>query len=219
MAYEGTNAVMPVAPVYGNNNSFGDSWAWIIILLLAFGGGFNNNNNNNNMWPWLNNADQMAAGFANQSLNSTLGNIATGTTGGFADIQTALCGGFAGVNATVNNGFAQAEIAENGRQTANMQQMFGIQSALQQCCCDNRAATADLKYTIANEAAASRANATANTQLILDKLCQQEIDAKNDRIAELERQLSFANLTASQTAQTASIIDALRTTTTAAAGA
>lgn len=53
---------------------------------------------------------------------------------------------------------------------------------------------------------------TANTQAILDKLCQLELDgvkaqveAKNDRISELQSQLNMAALRESQTAQNAFI--------------
>lgn len=53
---------------------------------------------------------------------------------------------------------------------------------------------------------------TANTQAILDKLCQLEldgvkaqVDAKNDRIVELTNQLNMATLRESQTAQNAFI--------------
>ena len=142
-------------------------------------------------------------------------------------IQNSLCSGFAGVTAAVNNGFADAEIANNARQMANMQQAFNAQTAqaqgfnslssqLAQCCCDNRLATNDLKYTISTENCADRAaisdgirdlltNQTANTQRILDQLCQDKIDAKNEKIADLERQLSMATLRESQTAQNAFI--------------
>ena len=37
-------------------------------------------------------------------------------------------------------------------------------------------------------------------------MCQDKIDAKNERIADLERQLTMANLAASQGAQTAAIL-------------
>lgn len=146
---------------------------------------------------------------------------------GFNSIGTQLCNGFAGVNANVSNGFAQAEIANNGRQMANMNQAFAAQTAMSQgfnqlgsqfadCCCENRLATADLKYTIATENCADRYEAAQNTrsiietanrnnQLILDKLCQLELDAKNDKIADLERQLTAANLRASEIAQTAQL--------------
>lgn len=146
---------------------------------------------------------------------------------GFNATQLALCNGFAGVNQGVAGGFAQAEIAANGRQMANMNQAFAAQTAMAQgfnqlgtqfadCCCENRLATADLKYTIATENCADRYEAAQNTrdiidnvnrnnQTILDKLCQLELDAKNDKISDLERQLTMANLSASQIAQTAQI--------------
>ena len=193
------NTTMPVAPM-GGNGFGGDSWAWIIILLLAFGGMGNGfGGNGNNLYPWLNNSDQMAAGFANQTNTMFLNNLSNSITSGFGDIQTALCGGFAGVNATVNNGFSQAEIGANGRQMANMQQLFGITTAI-----------ADLKSTLMAEACETRTTSTANTQRILDALSQQTIAAKDDRINDLERQLGNATLAASQTAQTAAIIDAIR---------
>lgn len=97
--------------------------------------------------------------------------------------QQAIMGGINGVQNAVNgivpaiqNGFAQAEIAANSRQMADMNQNFALQSSLQQCCCENRAATADLKYTMATEAANTRANCDANNQKIMDKLCQLELD-------------------------------------------
>jgi hypothetical protein len=103
--------------------------------------------------------------------------------------------------------------------------MNTIAMNLQNCCCENRANIADLKYTVATENCADRTAAYQNTrdiidnqnrngQAILDKLCQLEldgvkaqVDAKNDRIAELTTQLNMANLNASQVAQTAQIID------------
>ena len=131
-------------------------------------------------------------------------------------MQNSLCSGFAGVNAGIANGFAQAEIAQNARQMANMQQMFGLQSQFADCCCENRLASADLKYTIATENCADRTalnegvrdiltNQNAGIQRILDQMCNDKIDAKNEKIADLERQLTMANLAASQGNQTATI--------------
>lgn len=214
----GGSMVMPVSPMYGNSgNGFGGDWAWIVILLLLFGaGGWGNGNGGfggGGLYPWMNQADITTSGFQNQMLQSTLAGIQSGVTSGFGDVQTALCNGFAGVS----NGFAQAEISENARQMANMNQMFSLQSALQNCCCENRAGLADVKYTIATEACADRAAVsdalrdviaanTASTQRILDQMCSDKIDAKNERIAELERQLTMANLAASQGAQTSRIL-------------
>ena len=98
-----------------------------------------------------------------------------------------------------------------------MQNAFALQSQLASCCCENRLATADLRYTVATENCADRyeaaqntrdiiENANRNNQAILDKLCALELDAKNDKIADLERQLTMANLAASQTAQTSRLL-------------
>ena len=216
----GNSMVMPVAPAYANGGGFGNFGGdgWWILLLLLFAGGWGNGFGGG-MWgmdgiyPWMNQANLTSNGFQNQLLNDNITSIRDGVHG----ISTQLCNGFAGVNQNVSNGFAQAEISNNARQMADMQQMFGIQSALQNCCCENRAGIADLKYTVATENCADRqalsdgvrdiiANNTAQTQAILDKLCQQELDAKNETIANLRTQLNMQNLAASQTAQTAQIL-------------
>ena len=148
---------------------------------------------------------------------------------GFANVQQSLCSGFAGVNATVNG--AQNAIAQQlygntiadlersfANQTAITQGMNGIQSQLAQCCCDNRLATNDLKYVIAQENCLDRqaisdgirdllTAQTAGFQGIKDLLYQDRLDEKQDRIASLERQLTAAQLNASQIAQTAQIVD------------
>ena len=208
MALADENMVMPVAPVNGNGMD-GNGW-WIVLLLLLFAGGGFGANGSNNLYPWLNQADITTNGFQNAGINSAISSLQNNVTSGFGDIQNALCAGFAGVT----NGFSQAEIAENARQMATMNQINGIQSQLAQCCCDNRLATVQTQNIVQSEGAATRLAIQNQTQQILDKLCQQEIEAKNDRIAELERQLNFANLNASQTAQTQYIIDALKTTST-----
>ncbi len=230
--------VMPVSPMYGGYGNggfgnFGGDWGWIILLLLIAGGGWGNGFGGFGMggfaadgaalYPWMNQAEITTQGFQ----NAQLGNQLTAVQADLGDIQTQLCNGFAGVNATVNSGFANAEIANNSRQIANMQQAFNAQTAVtsaitdlarQQadCCCENRLATCQTQNIVQNEGNATRfadanntrdliTNQTANTQAILDKLCQLELDAKNDKISDLERQLTMANLQASQTAQNAFI--------------
>lgn len=151
-----------IAAVTGNtNNGWGnDGSFWLLILFLfAFSGNWGNNgwggNGNNSGTPYV--VSDVQRGFDQSAVMNGITGISNAVTSGFGDVQTALCGGFAGVNANISNGFAQAEIGDNARQMANMQQMFGIQSALQQCCCDNRASIADLKYTVATENCADRA--------------------------------------------------------------
>ena len=244
MMEEKNGFYMPVAPAYAGggygNNGFGGDWAWIILLLLlaggngwgnGFGGGFGGNYD----FPWILNGQQgintnTNNGFQNAMINDGI----TSVRDNLADISTQLCGGFAGVTAAVNgaqNAVAQqlytGQIADLERsfaaQTAQTAGMNNIAMNLQNCCCENRAATADLKYTVATENCADRTAAAQNTrdiidsqtrgtQAILDKLCQLELDgvkaqveAKNDRISELQTQLNMASLRESQTAQNAFI--------------
>ena len=229
----GNGFFMPVTPAYGSGgngsgNGFNvDSWAWIILLLLlgwgnngGFGGNGGGMNGGSGLYPWMNQANLTSEGFQNQLMNDNVTSIRDGVSA----LSTQLCGCCSDMQMALANGFAGVEQGANARQIANMQQAFAAQMAtsqgfnqlgsqLSQCCCDNRLATNDLKYTIATEASASRAAGTANTQAILDKLCQLELDnykaqleAKNDTIAQLRSDVLYARGQASQDVQTARIL-------------
>ena len=232
---EGTGMVMPVAPAYANGNSgfgFGGDWAWILLLLVLFGGnwgnGFGGGYGMDGLYPWMNNSQNINGGFRDQMLNSSISGLQNSVTSGFGDVQNALCSGFAGTTAAITG--AQNAIASQmyanqladlersfAAQTATTQGMTALQSQFSQCCCDNRAGLESVKYAIATENCADRtavsdalrdvlsANA-ASTQKILDQLCQDKIDAKNDEIAQLRSQITALNLAASQGAQTAAIL-------------
>ena len=131
--------------------------------------------------------------------------------------QSAIMNGINGINSGLNGAQAMIMAQLNANQNASTSALSDLAMSMQNCCCENRAAVADLKYTIATENCADRAaisdglrdviaNQSSNTQRILDQLCQDKIDAKNERIADLERQLTMANLAASQGAQTAQIL-------------
>ena len=199
----------------------------------GFGGGFGGYGNGE--FPWLWNGQNginanIASGFQNAQLSDSITSVRDGISGlstqmcgSTGDIQMSLCNGFNSVNNSVNgvnnsisnaqNSIAQMmytnQIADLERsfaaQTANTQGLTSLQAQLAQCCCDNRAATQDVKFTIAQEECATRANSTANTQAILDKLCQLELDNYKRENDSLRTQLNFANLQASQTAQTAEL--------------
>lgn len=207
---DGNGMVMPVAPYGGYGNGFGnDSGSWWILLLFILLGGWGNGfgGYTGGGAGFVDNTVQR--GFDQSAVMSAINGVGNNVISGFGDTATSLCGGFAGVTAAINNGFSQAEISANARQMADMNQMFGIQSALQNCCCENRAAIADLKSTIASEACADRAAVTAGVQQVLDVICQDKIDSKNEKILELQNSLNMANLQASQVAQTAEIISRL----------
>ena len=218
---EGLSAA-DVAAVTGNGgfgNGFGGDGAWwlLVLFLFAFNGNWGNGWGNNGGGTGGYVVSDVQRGFDQNAVMSGLSGIQSSLTSGFVDTASTLCNGFAGVNGAIANGFAQAEIAANARQMADMNQNFALQSQFADCCCENRLASADLKYTIATENCADRTalnegirdiltNQNAGIQRILDTMCQDKIDSKNERIADLERQLTMANLAASQGAQTAQIL-------------
>ena len=210
---EGMGTTMLVQPSNGGGfggGLFGGDLSIIVLFFLfmmmggwgnGFGGGFDGG-----LYPWMNNSQNINDGFRDQMLGNQINGIQNSITSGFGDVQTALCGGFAGITNTMNQ-----------NTMADMERSFAVQSALQNCCCENRAATADLKYTIATEACADRsaisdalrtviAENTASTQKILDRMCQQEIDALKSQNIALQNQVNLQALAASQTAQTAQLI-------------
>lgn len=191
----------------------------------GFGGGYGGADVLPYMWNTQTQND-VNRGFDSLGLSNQLSGIQSAITNGFATSEVSDCGramdamqtAYTNQIASMNQRFADS--------TALTGQLNNLAMGLQNCCCENRASIADLKYTVASEACADRntvSNAlkdvlaanTASTQRILDQMCQDKIDAKNEKIADLERQLAMANLSASQTAQTAQLIaDNARQTTT-----
>lgn len=241
----GSDMVMPVAPMYGGGGSgfgggFGDNGWWIILLFILLGGwgGYGNRGGfgggsgfgGDGLYPWMNQSNQMNDGFRDQMLNNNITEIRSGVTG----LSSQLCNCCSDVQMALVNGFAGVEAGANARQMANMNQNFGLQTAMMQgfngvqsqfadCCCENRLGIADLKYTVATENCADRAASYQNTrdiidsqnrgtQAILDKLCALELDGVKGQLAQAQRdnvslqnQLNMAALRESQTAQNAFI--------------
>lgn len=220
------------------NSGFGDgSWIWLILILALFGG-FNGGYGNggfgggfNNEYAWLSNGQKEIMSNTNNGFDTLhLSNQIEGTRDAIHGISNQICNSTADVTSAITNGFYNSEIAANNRQMADMNQNFSNQiatlngfnnlnNALQQCCYDNRLATCQTQNIVQNEANSTRfadanntrdiiTNATANTQAILDKLCQLELDgvkaqldAKNDKIADLQRENLIKDFRESQTAQ------------------
>ena len=193
----GDYTLADLAAATGNNDGFGEggNGGWWILLLFILLGGWNGNRG----WG--------------------------GNGGGAGSVGGDALYPWMENSQAISNGFAAAEAAAAARQAASTQQSFALQQQFADCCCENRLGIANLGADIAREACADRAavsdgirdvlvNQDANTQRILDMMCQDKIDAKNERIAELQTQLNIANLSASQTAQTAQLLaDNARQTT------
>ena len=230
----------------GNSGGFGfggDSWAWILLLLVLGGGwgGFGSGRMNGggmggttggvdmgNLYPWLNNSEHISSGFRDAQLSDGINGISTQLCNCCCETQLGMANGFNGVNnsifgaqTAISQQISANQLADLERsyaaQTATAQGMNAIQSQLAQCCCDNRAATADLKYTVASENCDTRYASAQNTQSIIsaitagiqsikDDLCADRLDAERRENANLRSELMYARGQASQSEQTSRIL-------------
>ena len=209
-------------------------WA-IILLALLFGWGNNGNGNGffggnsfDNGYAWLSNGQKDIMTNTNNGFDTLhLSNQLEGTRDGINALSNQLCNCCSDINSNIANGFYTSEVASCNRQIANMNQDFTNQlstlqafnslgTQLSNCCCENRLGIANLNSTILSENCADRSalaegvrdiitNQTANTQRILDQLCNDKIDAKNEKITDLQRELLMKDLQASQIQQTATL--------------
>lgn len=220
---------MPVAPANtGNGGGFG--WGgesvWMIVLFLIFavfgwgGNGWGGNGNNGAADNYV-----LASDFATlqrqiDSAASTIerkGDITQqGICDGFYAMNTTLLNGFAGVNQNMSNGFQTAELSRCNQQAALMQQLNAMQMQAQQCCCDQRADTAQVRYDMAQQGCETRNaiqtatrdiidNANCNSRAILDFLTQ-------SKLQDLQSENQGLKLAASQAAQNNYLISQLRPT-------
>ena len=209
-----------IAAATGNNNGgfggFNGDGAWIFLLfIIVLMGGWGNYGGYGNGGGTNTIVSDVQRGFDQSAVINGINGVTTAISNGFANAEISRCNAQANVLQTLNNNQANLSTQLN---TIAMNQ--------QNCCCENRAGLADLKYTVATEACADRsaisdalkdviASNTANTQAILDKLCQQEIDALKAQNQQLQMQSYLASLAASQNAQTGQILNdnAAQTTT------
>ena len=187
---------------YGNG-LFGGDWAWIIILLLlgwggnrgfggfgGFGGGYGFEGGYD--IGKLATTNDVAVGFNNSAVLNNLNDLKLGQAG----LQQTLCQGFNGVNTSI------------------LTSTNAVQSQLAGCCCDlarsidgvnyNMAKnTCDITNAIHNSSRDIIDNQNANYRAIHDELVANKIEAKNERIAELQQQVNALNLAQSQANQNA----------------
>lgn len=200
----------------GGDNSI--LWLLLFIILGGFGnrgyGGYGNGGaggvGGNELYPWLSQQQNVNDGFRDQMLSSGISGIQQSVTNGFAGVNQALCSGFAGVNAGMANGFNQTQVAM-------LQGFNGVQAQQAQCCCDNQLAMANQTAALLAEHCSDRqalsdgvrdiiANQTAGTQRIIDKMCDQELQAERRENDNLRQQINMMNLAASQAQQTQQLL-------------
>lgn len=209
----GVQAAMPVAPTGMMNSGFGgfggDGAWWIIILFLFVfcgwgGNGWGNNGNSGGVVDGY----VLTSDFAN--VERKIDSVNQGLCDGFYQ-QAQLANG---TNMAMANGFAQAELSRSNQQAALMQQLNAMQMQAANCCCENRAAIAQVRYDMAAQACDTRntvQNATRdiidannqNSRAILDFLTQ-------SKLADLQSENQGLKLAASQAAQNSYLVSQLR---------
>ena len=203
-----------IAAVTGRNNEDGfggnNGW-WILIILFALFGG------------WGNNGYGAFGGGSNGSvtdgyvLASDFSNIERKIDG----VNNGLCDGFYAMNTGMLNGFSGVNTAIMQGTNSITAGITGIGTQLQQCCCDNRAAIADLKYQLATDSCAvtnaiNQAaqniinNDNANYRTLHDENVAIQMAAKDETIAQLRAQANFRDINDSNTAQSAYLLAQLR---------
>ena len=208
----GVQATMPVAPVNSSNGGFGwngeGSWFIIILFLFAFlgwgNGGWGNNGNSGGVVDGY----VLTSDFAN--VERKIDSVNQGLCDGFYQ-QAQLVNG---TNMAMANGFAQAELSRSNQQAALMQQLNAMQMQAANCCCENRAAIAQVRYDMAAQACDTRNtvqnatrdiidNANSNSRAILDFLTQ-------SKLSDLQAENQGLKLAASQAAQNSYLVSQLR---------
>ena len=201
---------MPVAPAnnYGGGmGMWGENWIWIIVLFL-FGWGRNGFGNGNGNGGGVVDGYVLTSDFAN--IERKIDSVNQGLCDGFYQ-QAQLVNG---TNMAMANGFAQAELSRSNQQAALMQQLNAMQMQAANCCCENRAAIAQVRYDMATQACDTRNtvqnatrdiidNANQNSRAILDFLTQ-------SKLADLQSENQGLKLAASQAAQNNYLISQLR---------
>lgn len=223
MNTENNGTIMPVMPM-GNGGLFGggnggNDFLSILVLFFLFmmmggwGNGLGGYGAGGDLYPWMNQQAQMQQGFQTQALGTQIEGFRSAQVAGFGDVNLGIaglgrqiCETGSNIVGAVRDGFYGAEVAASQRQMAQMQQDFAMQSAFQQCCCENRLATAQTQNLVGTEGAATRLAIQNQTQQILDKMCEQEKDQLRAQNIALQNQVNMLNLAASQTAQTAQLI-------------
>ena len=201
----------------------GDGALWLIVLLALIWGGNNNNgfgfgnNGFDNGYAWLSNGQKEIMSNTNNGFDTLhLSNQLDTVNSGIYSLSNQLCNTGNDITSAINTTAYNAEIAAANRQMANMNTAFDLSRQFADCCCENRLGVQDLKATVISENCSDRevlrqigqdilVNQTANTQKIIDEIFRDRLDEKDDKIADLNRQLQMADLRASQIAQTQAI--------------
>lgn len=196
----------------GNGNGYGNGWGgdgWWILLLLLFAGGNNGfgfggrGGNNNELFGYqigqLATTNDVASGFNNSAVLSSLNDLKLGQAG----IQQTLCQGFNGINTTVLQGFHGVDNAVCTLGYQNQQGFNSLAHQISDCCCATQRAIDGVNYNNAKNTCDIINAINCGNQRIIDMYTSDKIDTLNRKLAVAEGQIS-------QFAQTNAIVSALK---------
>lgn len=166
-----------------DKNEWGEGgWMWIIVLFLfMFGNGGFWGNRGNTEQPVTESSLCSAMNFNN--LENAVGRLSDNENLHMMQLSQGLS--TVGYENLRNFADTQAAIKDGD---------YALSAQLANCCCDNKTATLDLKYTNEANAAAINANTTAQVQKVLDAISQNKIDTLQAQVSELKTQNMFCGV-------------------------
>lgn len=191
-----------------NNGGFGSDWGDLAALIVVAGlfgwgnGGFGFGGGNRGGYDVCcgtpaTQAD-LANGFAQNTIQRGIDDIILGQ----ATMQNFINQGFAGLNSTITTGFSGVDNAICTLGYQNQAGFNALSTQIAQCCCDTRAAIADVKYANERNTCDIIRAGQDNTRAILDYLTTEKISSLQAENSGLKAQISNDR-------QSAYIIDAL----------
>lgn len=201
--------IVPVMEVGNNNGGFGSGfgnngdWAWIIILFLIFGLGGNRGFGNG-----FGGGSGIGENYVLATDFATIERKLDGVNNGLCDGFYSMAQQFSNTNQNIFQGTAnlQQTLCQgfNGLNVAYLQGTNAITGQLADCCCkiergidginyNNALQTSALQQTLCNSTRDIIENQNANYRAIHEELVNNKLEAKNDRIAELQLQVAKAN--------------------------
>ena len=149
----------------------GNSFMWIFALLILAGGGFGGGLFGNRGANFVTEADLCNANSFTE-LKNDVGRLSDQVGQTYMGLQNGIC----------NLGYT------------NLENFNATQRQIADCCCTTQRGIDSVKFDMANYTAAINANTTAQTQKILDALCQGKIESQAQKIQQLELQQALCGV-------------------------
>lgn len=220
-------SVADIAAVMGNNGmnngwGWGNDW-WAIIIILALFGGFGNRG-------WANGGGgdcccnggvyaEVQRGFDTQGITNKLNGIEQGLCSlGYDQLAQ-----MNGINQNIMTTGWNLQQSMQNLAMNNMQDVNALSRQLSDCCCENRAAIAQVRYDMATDTCAIvnavtqagqaiMQNDNANYRALHDEFVQSRLDAKDEKIAELTARLNNCDRDSALQGMATYVINSVRPT-------